>query len=186
MCGYKDDIKYILENFSDEEAVDKLKEETLKEDMILAIQDASMGITLDKLGITIDDVNNIDYMHGIEDADKNGLDEVNMDSTRLVKLYRYVSTKRAKSTSSRRFCRELMKRTDLAMLRKEDIDNLNSRNPGLGKGGSNNYSVFNWRGGVNCQHIWVKYLYNPDTKNLVKAPSDNQPIQRSKGKVPNA
>jgi hypothetical protein len=72
-------------------------------------------------------------------------------------------------------------------MRREDIERLNSANPGFGKGGSNNYSVFNWRGGSNCKHKFVKYFYDPDTKNLVVAPSNQQPTQTTVGgKVPYA
>jgi len=186
MSEYKDTLKYILSNFSDTEALDKIKVETLKEEMVDAIEDASMGISLDELGLTIEDVNNVEYMFDISADDIESLEQVNMASTKLVKLYRYISTGQAKSSNSRTFCKRLVKRTELSMMRKEDIENLNSSNPGQGRGGSNMYSVFNWRGGVNCQHVWVKYFFNADTKNLVKAPSDQQPRQAGFGKVPNA
>ena len=60
-------------------------------------------------------------------------------------------------------------------MRFEDIVALNSAQPGMGKGGSDSYSVFNYRGGSNCRHIWVKYLFDPKTMNLVKAPVADQP-----------
>jgi hypothetical protein len=76
-----------------------------------------------------------------------------------------------------------VKRTQFSLLKYSDIISLNSSNPGLGKGGSSTYSVFDWRGGKNCKHFWVKYLYQPDTKSLVK--STDQPIQVTEnGMVP--
>jgi hypothetical protein len=60
-------------------------------------------------------------------------------------------------------------------MRYEDIVRLNSSNPGLGKGGSDTYSVFEYRGGANCKHIWVKYKYDTESMNLVKAPFNEQP-----------
>ncbi len=79
--------------------------------------------------------------------------------------------------NTRNFCEQLVKRTRASLMRFEDIVALNSSNPGLGKGGSNSYSIFDYRGGVNCKHMWIKYLYQVDTKNLVKSPTQpNQPI----------
>ncbi len=73
------------------------------------------------------------------------------------------------------------------MVRIKIIVRLNSSNPGLGKGGSDTYSVFEWRGGVNCRHIWVKYKYDTDTKALVKAPTSEQPKNTQvQGRVPYA
>jgi len=101
---------------------------------------------------------------------------------RVIRLYKYFGNI---SDNSRPFCRTLVRRTDISLLRKEDIELLNTQNPGFGKGGSNDYSVFNWRGGANCKHKWVKYYYDQDTMNLVKAP--DQPTQTSvDGKVPYA
>lgn len=40
------------------------------------------------------------------------------------------------------------------------------------------YSVFNWRGGVNCKHVWVRYFYNKKTGELLQSPSQpaNLPV----------
>ena len=52
----------------------------------------------------------------------------------------------------RGFCRSL-----IALNRMYDISVINQMsrfNPGMGPGGSNSYSVFQYKGGVNCQHYW--------------------------------
>lgn len=108
---------------------------------------------------------------------------------RTIKLYRYVSNKYGASNvgpKTRPFCRTLALRTSAAMMTWESITNMNSMNPGFGKGGSDSYSVFNYRGGKNCVHKWVKYLYDPQTNNLVKSPK--QPTQETdaNGGVPGA
>ena len=36
------------------------------------------------------------------------------------------------------------------------MNNVSSTNPGMGEGGSNNYSVLQFNGGVNCTHYWQK------------------------------
>lgn len=101
---------------------------------------------------------------------------------RVIRLYKYFGPI---SDNSRQFCRTLVRRTNLSLMRREDIDVLNTQNPGLGKGGSDEYSVFNWRGGANCKHKWVKYYYDEETMNLVMAP--DQPTQiEVNGKVPYA
>ncbi len=97
---------------------------------------------------------------------------------RVINLYRYISTEYGPSfvgPKTRRFCKMTVSRTNAALMRYEDIVRLNSSNPGLGKGGSDTYSVFEWRGGANCKHIWVKYKYDTESKNLVKAPFNEQP-----------
>ena len=71
-------------------------------------------------------------------------------------------------------------------MRYVDILKLNGSNKGFGQGGSNIYSVFKFRGGVNCKHIWVKYSYNKKTRELVKAPRNQQPKMIDAGKVGNA
>jgi len=72
------------------------------------------------------------------------------------------------------------------LMRYVDILKLNGSNKGMGLNGANVYSVFKWRGGVNCKHIWVKYIYDMETQKLVTAPQSEQPKQTGKGDVPNA
>ena len=137
-----------------------------------------LGISLEELGLTLDDLNDF---YDLDDSDYT--DEVEKFATsKIIPLYRYFGVI---SDNSRRFCRSLVTRTNASLMRKQDIEVLNSSNPGFGKGGSDTYSVFNWRGGPNCHHRWVKYYYNSDTMNLVKSP--DQPIQTEvNGKVPYA
>ncbi len=107
----------------------------------------------------------------------------------LIKLYRYVSNKYGASNTgpnTRPFCRTLALRTSAAMMPWESITNMNSMNPGFGKGGGDSYSVFNYRGGKNCVHRWVKYLYDPQTNNLVKSPKQPTQDTNSNGGVPGA
>lgn len=106
-------------------------------------------------------------------------------STKLIPLYQYRSDFYGASNigdKTRRWCKTMVTRTNLSLMRKQDIESMNSSNPGFGIGGSDTYSVFNWRGGVHCKHRWVKYYYNADTQNMVKAP--DQPIQQDNGDVP--
>jgi len=142
----------------------------------------NLGLPIDGLGVTITDLDNLDYIWDLNDDDK-GIPSATtqfaeQQKFRVINLYRYISTECGPSfvgPKTRRFCKMTVSRTNAALMRYEDIVRLNSSNPGLGKGGSDTYSVFEWRGGANCKHIWVKYKYDTESKNLVKAPFNEQP-----------
>jgi hypothetical protein len=70
--------------------------------------------------------------------------------------YRYTGRVTA---SSRPFCRKMLSADKL--YRKEDIMSLNNKavNPGWGPNGIDTYSVWLYKGGGNCHHIWQKELY---------------------------
>lgn len=150
----------------------------------------NLGVSIDDLGLTIDILDNVDYIWDIEDSDYVPSQTFSKQNFSVINLYRYISTEYGPSNigpNTRPFCKTLVSRTNLSLMRKEDIDRLNSSNPGFGKGGSNTYSVFNWRGGVNCRHIWVKYKYDTDSKNLVESPKSQQPSNvQVNGRVPYA
>ena len=186
MCEYCDNIKKIAFSkvMSDEDKLKQIEEETNKEiflDFLDANQD--LGVSLESLGLTQQDLDNAEC-YEIEDEDRRiGF---NRSEFKLISLYKYVSNDYGTSNigdHSREFCKMLVKRTQLSLMRFEDIMSLNGSNPGLGKGGSNSYSVFDWRGGSNCKHYWVKYFYDTDSMQMVKAPYNQQPIQQNKGSV---
>jgi len=70
--------------------------------------------------------------------------------------YRY---KGRVTASSRPFCRKMLSADKL--YRKEDIMLLNNKavNPGWGPNGIDTYSVWLYKGGGNCHHVWQKELY---------------------------
>jgi hypothetical protein len=142
----------------------------------------NLGLPIGGMGITISDLDNLDYIWDLNDDDKGIASSTTQfaeqQNFRVINLYRYISTQYGPSNigaNTRRFCKTIVSRTNAALMRYEDIVRLNSSNPGLGKGGSDTYSVFDWRGGVNCRHQWVKYKYDTDSMNLVKAPFTEQP-----------
>jgi len=154
----------------------------------------NLGISIDSLGLTIADIDNLDYIWDINDDDLGVPSSTTQfgstEEFSVINLYRYISTEYGPSfigDNTRRFCKMVVARTNASLMRYEDIIRLNSQNPGLGKGGSNSYSVFEWRGGANCKHMWAKYKYDTETKNLVEAPSTDQPRNTQvNGKVPYA
>lgn len=152
----------------------------------------NLGISINSLGINITDLDNLDYIWDITDEDKGIPSETTQFATqeqfKVINLYRYISREYGPSfvgPKTRRFCKMLVTRTNSSLMRYEDIVRLNSSNPGLGKGGSNTYSVFEWRGGSNCKHIFVKYRYDTESRNLIETPDQPSNIQVN-GKVPYA
>jgi hypothetical protein len=80
--------------------------------------------------------------------------------------YAQVNSPNYKGGASRTFCRNMMSRTDRGVVyRKEDIDQASFQgvNNSFGHKGQN-YSLFKYKGGVNCRHYWNENLYRLKTK----------------------
>jgi hypothetical protein len=74
---------------------------------------------------------------------------------------RYTYREKYSSGNSREFCRKMMSRTDRGVVyRKEDIDmaSFQGVNMKFGHRGLP-YSLFKYKGGVNCGHFWQEELY---------------------------
>lgn len=63
------------------------------------------------------------------------------------------------SANSRDFCKKMVRAK--RVWRKEDIINAGSLavNPGFGEGGSDTYSIWEFKGGPNCKHRWIRQTY---------------------------
>tara|TARA_R110000822_G_scaffold65772_6_gene160926 strand:+ start:2431 stop:3474 length:1044 start_codon:yes stop_codon:yes gene_type:complete len=78
---------------------------------------------------------------------------------------------------------------------REDITRMNSFNPGFGAGGSSTYSIFDYKGGPNCQHYWEELVkFNNGTKDVLismgpatgnAGESNNRDDQSPSGSLPN-
>ena len=86
------------------------------------------------------------------------------ESSFLDKSYykvRYEYAEKYSSNNSRKFCKNMMSRTGRGVVyRKEDIDQASFQgvNNSFGHKGQN-YSLFKYKGGVNCGHYWSENLY---------------------------
>jgi len=88
----------------------------------------------------------------------------------------------------RKFCVEMMSRnagTKHGLLyRLEDINALSALDPnkGLGKGGSDNYDIFLYCGGVNCRHFWKRMIFfrKRDTQGKFLEPSSTDDLENDK------
>lgn len=133
------------------------------------------GITPESLGLTDEDFLDPQYQYQLGDEEMN-LDINNVDlNFKTINLYKYVSDVYGKSnisSKSRDFCKRMVELTKFGkkLLTFNEIVAFNSSNPGFGKGGSNSYSVFNYRGGNFCKHYWLKWKFDTVDGNLVKAP----------------
>ena len=91
------------------------------------------------------------------------------EKSKLDKSYykvRYEYSEKYSSGNSRNFCKTMMSRTSKGVVyRKEDIDqaSFSGVNKSFGHKG-NNYSLFKFKGGVNCGHYFSENLYRLKSK----------------------
>ena len=81
--------------------------------------------------------------------------------------------------SSRDFCDKMI--AAKKVYRKEDIIEMGKKpvNAGFGKGGSDTYSIWLWKGGARCNHRWTRKLYaKKGGRSLGEAISTTQAIKR--------
>lgn len=170
---------------------DRIISKEWEEKILEILEDDSLFVDFEEFGI--EDISNCKQITDEEFEAEFNLAKTKPDSsTKIQSLYRYISNDLSgynyshKGSNTRKFCSKLVDKTNRKFLKMDAIVALNGTNPGQGPEGSDSYSIFNWRGGKNCKHIWVKYFYNADTKNMVKAPESQQPTQimTSKGGVP--
>ena len=74
-------------------------------------------------------------------------------------LVRYMYSPQRYSANSRKFCKKMVDAKKV--YRKEDIISMDDKvvNAGFGKGGSNTYSIWLYKGGARCQHKWIRKTY---------------------------
>lgn len=79
---------------------------------------------------------------------------------------RYEYNEKYSGGLSRGFCRAMMARTENGVVyRKEDIDQASFQGVNKSHGHKGQpYSLFKYKGGVNCGHVWVENLYRLKTK----------------------
>lgn len=173
-------------NLSDIDAERMLTLEIAQDNLFQTMDIEDLGVSIDDLGLTVEDINDVSVMNVVSEDELN---QENFAAAKTVNLYRYIAFGSSGyvgdiGENTRSFCKNLVRRTQLSLMRYTDILRMNGSNKGMGLNGANVYNVFKWRGGVNCKHIWVKYIYNLDTMKLEQ--SVDQPVQTGKGDVPNA
>ena len=101
-------------------------------------------------------------------------------------LVRYMYNPQKTQDNSREFCKKMV--SAKKVYRKEDIKAMETRvvNAGFGKGGSDTYSIWLYKGGARCHHKWFRRIYarKEGSKSLGDTISTTQ--ARSKGFKPEA
>ena len=74
-------------------------------------------------------------------------------------LVRYMYSPQSYSANTRRFCKKMVDAKKV--YRKEDIISMDDKvvNAGFGKGGSNTYSIWLYKGGARCSHKWLRKTF---------------------------
>lgn len=75
------------------------------------------------------------------------------DNPLLAVRYKYVGS----SNPQREFCQKMM--GNGLLYRYEDLDRDSSANSDFAPSGSNEYNLFLYKGGVNCQHWWMRQVF---------------------------
>ena len=104
-----------------------------------------------------DDFNVEDYLNDM--VELSAKQDSTQDSDIYKVRYKYVKgTKKTAKGSSRTFCKTMLSKGKL--YRKEDIGMMSARgvNKKFGHKGKN-YSLFKYKGGVNCYHRWERRIY---------------------------
>jgi hypothetical protein len=101
-------------------------------------------------------------------------------------LVRYMYSPQRYSANSRPFCKKMVDAKKV--YRKEDIISMDKKvvNAGFGKGGSDTYSIWLYKGGARCQHKWLRktYVRKDGAKGLGDAITTSE--ARSRGFKPEA
>ena len=103
-----------------------------------------------------------EYLNGL--VTLSTTQDSNQDSEIYKVRYKYVKgTKKTSKGSSRSFCKTMLSQKKL--YRKEDIGMMSARgvNKSFGHKGRN-YSLFKYKGGVNCYHRWERRIYKKKMK----------------------
>jgi hypothetical protein len=184
------------EELSLKELKKKRKEQKLEDTKMMEVFDNSVGEDYTKLGITFKDLMNPKNQGGIvEDADMEFMIFADIPEGFEVR-YKYMpgpgsgySEDTGYGSKSRPFCKGMFSGSRLnKWWDRREIETLNNDsgkvdfvlNKGRKRGEparTRGYSVFNWRGGNNCKHVWIRYYYNPTTEEFLQTPV--QPTQRS-------
>ena len=102
------------------------------------------------------------YLNGL--VSLSATQDSNQDGDIYKVRYKYVKgTKKTSKGSSRTFCKTMLSQKKL--YRKEDIGQMSARgvNKSFGHKGRN-YSLFKYKGGVNCYHRWERRVYKKKLK----------------------
>lgn len=158
----------------------KRKESKMEETFMIDTFSKGIGENYTKLGLTYEDLLNPKNQGGLVGEDELFLDFVKTPPEGYEVRYKYLSNEYGTtgySEKSRPFCKMMMTTERDTWFSRADIEALNNAPGKADRAGGKPYSVFNWRGGNWCKHIWVRYFFNPTTNEFLDA--SVQPLQKS-------
>ena len=120
-----------------------------------------------------------DFLEGITALDILGRRDVTNEG---VEVYRY-----AGPSAERGFCRAMLRLNKV--YREEELSRLNRANPGFGENGSNNYNVFEYKGGPNCRHYFERLQMFKDGRETIfvsQGPADGDAGQTNNNNAPSS
>ena len=167
-CGCKEELKDAEEQLNEDSR--PFLDDELAHEMLDALADLGEeepeGYELIDAEIVGDDepeeFDTEEYLNGL--VNLSATQDSNQDSEIYKVRYKYVKgTKKTSKGSSRSFCKTMLSQGKL--YRKEDIGQMSARgvNKSFGHKGRN-YSLFKYKGGVNCYHRWERRIYKKKMK----------------------
>lgn len=137
---------------------------------------AALGQELSDYGITDAHLQNEDYHFEVSLDELTHFNTMKFD---VVSVYVYYSKEYGGfkvGPNSRPFCKRLIG-AGKAYTR-ADIFEMNTWSGKANRAGNRPYNVFEWRGGNNCKHQWVRFAYDTTSKKLLTR-TKIQPAQPS-------
>lgn len=95
------------------------------------------------------------------DFDKPRKTKSEQDTSLFKVRYKYAGEK----TGQREFCNKVLNANKV--YRAEDLNKEQTTTPKMGKGGSDKYNPFLYKGGVNCKHFWQRVIYLKKNNNKI-------------------
>jgi len=159
-------VKLAKYSFNDEKAFDLLDELGEEEDL-------DEWELVDERQVDYDQEETLDKMIGLAStgsARPNAKSEQDGESDGLRFKVRYQYAPLKSSANSREFCSKMV--ASKKIYRKEDIIQMGNQavNAGWGLNGADTYSIWEFKGGGDCHHFWMRKTYmakgvSPDAKN---------------------
>jgi hypothetical protein len=157
MIGYKNKDGKKVPNCVPIEAADQMRSTVLKAlEGLGEDEDLSEFVLVDERPANHETDTEMEGIMNFANVIKGSPSKKSKQDTTLFKI-RYQYAPLTTSKNSREFCEKMVKAAKL--YRVEDLNKKLDMNEGFGKGGSDSYNPFLFKGGVNCKHFWMRKIY---------------------------
>ena len=162
------DLSSDVDKFIDTEVADALidlgqdEEELLKDFELIDEREVDYDLE-DELDTKISELNKVELANTgsakpYRESEQDGKSKQEGQED-IIFLTRYMYEPKKTQSNSREFCKKMI--SAKKVYRKEDIMAMEDKvvNAGFGKGGSDKYSVWLYKGGARCHHKWFRRIY---------------------------